>query len=75
MGEEGVLVLEARQGELIKKAAADIKDALNALNNGMPLDIISIDLRGALDSLGEITGENLDDDVLGIIFYRFCIGR
>ncbi|HHT46071.1 MAG TPA: tRNA uridine-5-carboxymethylaminomethyl(34) synthesis GTPase MnmE [Firmicutes bacterium] len=74
-GEEGVLVLEARQGELIKKAAAHIKDALNALNNGMPLDIISIDLRGALDSLGEITGENLDDDVLGIIFSRFCIGK
>lgn len=74
-GEEGVLVLEARQGELINKAASHIKDALNALKNRMPLDIISIDLRGSLDSLGEITGENLGDDVLDIIFSRFCIGK
>ena len=73
--EESVLVLEVRQGELIKKCADHIQEALNAISSGFPLDIISIDLRSAIDSLDEVIGENLAEDILDLIFSRFCIGK
>ena len=73
--EEGVLILEVRQGELIRKAAAHIQESMNALDSGFPLDIISIDLRSSLDCLDEVTGENVGEDILDLIFSRFCIGK
>jgi tRNA modification GTPase len=48
---------------------------MNALDSGFPLDIISIDLRSSLDCLDEVTGENVGEDILDLIFSRFCIGK
>lgn len=74
-GEEGGLVLEARQGELLQRAASLLQDALDSLEASMPLDIISIDLTQAYERLGEIVGEHMKDDLLDVIFGRFCIGK
>lgn len=74
-GGEGALVLEVRQEELIRKAAAHIHEAIKALDSGFPLDIISIDLRGSLERLNEVIGENVGEDILDLIFSRFCIGK
>ena len=41
----------------------------------MPLEIVSLDLRDALNALGEVTGETTTDDILDQIFTRFCIGK
>jgi tRNA modification GTPase len=38
-------------------------------------ELVADALRGALDSLGEVTGEVTPDDVLGLVFSRFCIGK
>ena len=41
----------------------------------MTLDFLSIDLRGAWEALGEITGDTADEDLLDRIFADFCIGK
>ena len=43
--------------------------------SGVPLDLISFDLRAAVQALGEITGQNVDDELLDRIFRDFCIGK
>jgi tRNA modification GTPase len=42
---------------------------------GLPLDFVAIDLRAALEALGEITGEMATADLLDRIFAEFCIGK
>ncbi len=74
-GEEGALVLEARQGELLYRVTALLQDALTALEGNMPMDIITIDLNQAYERLGEIVGEHMKGDLLEVIFGRFCIGK
>ncbi len=45
------------------------------LADGLPLDFVAIDLRAALEALGEITGETATADLLDRIFAEFCIGK
>ncbi|MBP3722904.1 MAG: GTP-binding protein, partial [Selenomonadaceae bacterium] len=57
------------------KAKKSLEDAINSQKSGLSEDYIVIDLREALSSLGEITGETLDDDIINRIFEDFCIGK
>lgn len=72
---EGAFVHDMRQYELLAAAKSHIDEALNAAQNGMPPDFISIDLRSAWEKIGEITGETIDDDLVHQIFSKFCIGK
>ena len=45
------------------------------LENNISGDLLSIDLRNAIDSIGEITGQITNDEMLGNIFSNFCIGK
>ena len=47
----------------------------NGLDAGLSGDLLAEDIRSALKSLGEITGEVTNDEVLGNIFSKFCIGK
>ncbi|MDR2842464.1 MAG: tRNA uridine-5-carboxymethylaminomethyl(34) synthesis GTPase MnmE, partial [Spirochaetaceae bacterium] len=64
-----------RQKKLIETAHNEITNALNACNDGMPLDIVAPSLREALGALGEITGEVSTADILQEMFSRFCVGK
>jgi len=70
-----VLVTSARHQEALRRAAEHLRAALLPLEQGLPLDFVSIDLRVAYDTLGEITGETASDDLLDRIFSEFCIGK
>ncbi len=70
-----VLVTNARHQEALRRAAEHLRAALLPLEQGLPLDFVSIDLRVAYDTLGEITGETASDDLLDRIFSEFCIGK
>lgn len=70
-----VLVASARHSDALRQAAAHLGAARHTLAAEVPLDFVSVDLRAALDALGEITGETATDDLLDRIFAEFCIGK
>jgi len=72
---ESALVTSARHQEALRLAAEHLRASLVPLDQGLPLDFVSIDLRAAYDVLGEITGETASDDLLDKIFSEFCIGK
>ena len=72
---ESVLVTSTRHQEALRRAAEHLRAAATTLDQHLPLDFVSIDLRAAYDSLGEITGETASDDLLERIFHEFCIGK
>ncbi len=51
------------------------RNAANNMEEDAPMEIIAVDLKSGLDSLGEIIGETTSDDVLDSIFSRFCLGK
>ncbi|MDR0497159.1 MAG: tRNA uridine-5-carboxymethylaminomethyl(34) synthesis GTPase MnmE [Treponema sp.] len=64
-----------RQKELINSALASVQEALALAEQEEPLDIIAPLFRSAINSLGEITGEVSNADILEVMFSRFCVGK
>ncbi|MCP4610061.1 MAG: tRNA uridine-5-carboxymethylaminomethyl(34) synthesis GTPase MnmE, partial [Planctomycetes bacterium] len=69
------LVTNVRHKEALQRAEAHLSEALNSMENEMPDDFVTIDLTGALNALGEITGETVTEELLEIIFSSFCVGK
>ena len=72
---EGIFITRERHRELLSKAHDSLNKALHAINQNLSSEFIAADLRLALESLGEITGETYSEDVLNRIFQEFCIGK
>ena len=70
-----LLALNQRQADLARVAAAALDRSEQVAADGLPWDFWTIDLREAIHSLGEITGEELTESVLDRIFSHFCIGK
>ena len=68
-------LVTSRQFDALRRAAAAINAALAARSEGVPLDLLAVDVRTALYAVGEITGEHVSEAVLDEIFSRFCIGK
>jgi tRNA modification GTPase len=75
MGAAEVLIANGRHQDALRRASECVGAATQGLAGGLAEDFISIDIRGALDALGEITGETATEDLLDTIFSRFCIGK
>ena len=56
-------------------AATSLNNVLDSINGGLPEDFFSIDLMDAYYSLGNITGQTIDDDLANKIFSTFCMGK
>ncbi len=69
------LAINQRQAAALTKAKLSLQQVQNTISNQLPLDFWTIDLRGAIQALGEITGEEVTESVLDRIFSRFCIGK
>jgi tRNA modification GTPase len=64
-----------RQAEALRVAAAALARLAETVQDGLPVDFWTIDLREAAAALGEITGEDIAEDVLDVVFTKFCIGK
>lgn len=69
------LITRTRHKQALQEAESALKESLGTLNQGLPLDLIAVDLYAALEHLGEITGETVRENVLDRIFAQFCIGK
>ncbi len=72
---EEVLLTNARHKSLVDKSIHAIDQALNSFDMGMPLDMVTIDIKSSAEYIGQITGESIDEAVMHNIFSRFCIGK
>ena len=71
----GAVVSRLRHRDALVKAGQSLKQANTSLQEGLPLDLVAVDLRAALDYIGEITGHISTEDILDQVFREFCIGK
>ena len=64
-----------RHKDLISKAKEELKATAETVSSGLPIDMVSITVKNAISSLGEILGESVSEDVLKKIFEKFCVGK
>ncbi|MEY3051338.1 MAG: hypothetical protein RLY31_1123 [Bacteroidota bacterium] len=69
------VVTNVRHYEALLLAGDSLDAVLQGLATGLPSDLVALDLRRALHALGEILGQVSTDDLLDVIFSRFCIGK
>lgn len=69
------LAINQRQAAALTRAKIALEQVQTTIANQLPLDFWTIDLRSAIQSLGEILGEDVTESVLDRIFSRFCIGK
>ena len=72
---ESVIITNIRHYSALLKAKQSLKSGLNSLNNGKSEEFIAVDLRTAIDSIGEIVGLVTTEEILNNIFSKFCIGK
>jgi tRNA modification GTPase len=70
-----LIVVNNRHKNLINNSLNEINKTIESLNNNMPEDIISNNLKMVLEELGKITGETVTEDVISSIFSKFCLGK
>lgn len=70
-----IVVSNTRHYHALIRALEEVKKIRFGIKEGLPGDLLAIDIRSALNYLGEITGEITSDDLLGNIFANFCIGK
>jgi tRNA modification GTPase len=70
-----LLFANERHVGIIQQARDQIGDALDAIHAHMPIDLIVIDLHGAWESLGEITGKSTTETLIDHLFASFCLGK
>jgi tRNA modification GTPase len=71
----GVIVTNVRHKIAIDTAVAALNNGASLLRAEMPLEIVAVEMRDALDRLGEIVGAVTTEDILNRIFSEFCIGK
>lgn len=72
---DDTMITDARQHTATRRAIEQLEGARDLIVQGEFEEIILLRLRGALSSLGEVTGETLTEDILNEIFSTFCIGK
>ncbi|MFC9447741.1 tRNA uridine-5-carboxymethylaminomethyl(34) synthesis GTPase MnmE [Bacillus cereus] len=68
-------VSNARHIGLLTQAGQTIGDAIDAIENGVPIDMVQIDLTRTWEILGEITGDTVHESLIDQLFSQFCLGK
>ncbi len=75
VNQEGTIVTNARHFGALREVSKSLQDIKKGMDNNLPGDLISLDIRTCLYYLGEITGQVTTEDKLDYIFSKFCIGK
>ena len=70
-----ILITNERHKNQIIKADKHILEGIETIEKHLPVDIISIYINQAMEDLGEITGENVSENIINEIFAKFCLGK
>jgi tRNA modification GTPase len=72
---ENVVITNARHFHSLQEVDKSLQDVAEGMDNGLPGDLLALDIRRCLHFLGVITGELSNDDLLDYVFSKFCIGK
>ncbi|MDF2612060.1 MAG: mnmE [Lachnospiraceae bacterium] len=72
---DDIYITNERHKEALSDALKSLTLVQQSLNDQMPEDFLSIDLMSAYESLGKIIGENVEEDLVNMIFKEFCMGK
>ncbi|MGL4947400.1 MAG: tRNA uridine-5-carboxymethylaminomethyl(34) synthesis GTPase MnmE [Cetobacterium sp.] len=72
---EKLVITNIRHRSALEKTKIAVENIFQTINMGLPMDLIAVDLKEALDSLSEVTGEISNEDLLDHIFSNFCVGK
>ncbi|MBB6674402.1 tRNA uridine-5-carboxymethylaminomethyl(34) synthesis GTPase MnmE [Cohnella nanjingensis] len=68
-------VSNVRHISLLHQSKRSLEDAITAASDGIPVDLIQIDIAAAWEALGEIVGDSVGESLLDQIFSKFCLGK
>ncbi|MFT4144857.1 MAG: tRNA uridine-5-carboxymethylaminomethyl(34) synthesis GTPase MnmE [Mobilitalea sp.] len=72
---DDIYITNERHKEALSEALKSLKMVQQSLNDQMPEDFLTIDLMSAYEFLGKIIGENVEEDLVNMIFKEFCMGK
>lgn len=72
---EDTIITNARHYAALQEVLKSLQDVKEGMDNGLPGDLLALDIRLCLHYLGDITGEVTNEDRLDYIFSKFCIGK
>ena len=70
-----MVITNIRHKNIISRAIENVKQARIAIDQKMPLDIVTISIKNIINCMGEITGDNTSEDIINEIFSKFCLGK
>lgn len=75
ISKDDVFISNDRQKNALLKAQKLFEGMRGAVAAGTPADLLYIDLEEAIDALGEVTGQTVQDEIIDRVFERFCVGK
>ena len=72
---DNTIVTNTRHKDQLLKSKKNMTEALESININLPIDCVEVDVKNAIENLGEITGDSVGEDIINTIFKNFCIGK
>lgn len=69
------IITNVRHKDIIQRAIESAKNAIEVIENNLPMDVIGIYIKEIMEELGKITGESVSDEIIKEIFSKFCLGK
>ena len=73
--DKSIIITKIRHKVALEHAAKSLLCAEQSLADGLPLELVAVDLRASLDHIGAVTGQVSSEDILDRVFQEFCIGK
>ncbi len=73
--EDNTIITNTRHRDQLLKTQTNILEAIESIKQSLPIDCIEVDIKNAIENLGEITGDSVGEDIINTIFKNFCIGK